>query len=77
MENQLRLLDERQNKLEVLRLKKQTELELVSDEEDDYRVKISQKDYEILKRAKQQEQEINEVFQTPPPDVKKQIARGR
>ena len=55
MENQLRLLEERQNKLEVLRLKKQTELELVSDEEDDFRVKISQKDYEILKRAKQQE----------------------
>ena len=60
--NQLRRLEERQQKLEVLKLKKAADLELISDDEDDFRVKISQKDFEILKRAKLQEQELNQEF---------------
>ena len=58
--NQLRRLEERQHKLEVLKLKKEADLELASDGEDDFRVKISQKDFEILKRAKLQELELNQ-----------------
>ena len=61
LENQLRRLEERQHKLEVLKLKKEADIELASDDdEDNFRVKISQKDFEILKRAKLQEQEMNQ-----------------
>ena len=52
MENQLALINERERKLQLAKAKKEADLQLLDDEADDFKVKISIEDYEILKRAK-------------------------
>ena len=52
MEFELQRITEREQKLQQARAKKEADLELLNDEADDFKVKISLADFEILKRAK-------------------------
>ena len=45
MENQLALINERQQKLELAKAKKEADLQLLDDEADDFKVKISVADF--------------------------------
>jgi hypothetical protein len=56
LEAELARINEREQKLILARAKKQADLELLRDEKDDFKVKISLADYEILKQAKLQSQ---------------------
>ena len=52
MEIQLARINEREKKLQAAREKKEADLALLDDEEDDFKVKISLADYELLQQAK-------------------------
>ena len=52
MEFELQRLNEREEKLQLAKAKKEADLQLLEEEKDDFRVKISLADYEILKQAK-------------------------
>ena len=52
MEFELQRLNERKEKLQLAKAKKEADLQLLEEEKDDFRVKISLADYEILKQAK-------------------------
>ena len=52
MEFELQRLNEREEKLQLAKAKKAADLELLEEEKDDFRVKISLADYELLKQAK-------------------------
>ena len=52
MEFELQRLNEREEKLQLAKAKKEADLDLLEEEKDDFRVKISLADYEILKQAK-------------------------
>ena len=52
MEFELQRLNEREEKLQLAKAKKEADLLLLEEEKDDFRVKISLADYEILKQAK-------------------------
>ena len=54
MEMELTRINERTEKLQQARQKKEADLAILDDEEDDFKVKISLKDYELLKEAKVQ-----------------------
>ena len=56
MEMQLARINEREEKLRLSKAKKEADLQLLDDEADDFKVKISLEDFEILKRAKLQQQ---------------------
>ena len=56
MEVQLARINEREEKLRMSKAKKEADLQLLDDEADDFKVKISLEDFEILKRAKLQGQ---------------------
>ena len=45
---ELARIDQREEALKAARAKKQADLELIEDEEDDFRVKISASDYKLL-----------------------------
>ena len=47
---------EREQKLQLAKAKKEADLQLLDDEADDFKVKISLADFEVLKRAKLQAQ---------------------
>ena len=47
---------EREQKLQLAKAKKEADLQLLEDENDDFKVKISLADFEVLKRAKLQAQ---------------------
>ena len=47
---------EREQKLQLAKAKKEADLQLLEDEDDDFKVKISLADFEVLKRAKLQAQ---------------------
>ena len=53
---QLERILEREQKLQLAKAKKEADLQLLDDEADDFKVKISLADFEILKRAKLQAQ---------------------
>ena len=52
MEFKLQRLNKREEKLQLAKAKKEADLQLLEEEKDDFRVKISLADYEILKQAK-------------------------
>ena len=52
IEFELQRLNEREEKLQLAKAKKEADLDLLEEEKDDFRVKISLADYEILKKAK-------------------------
>ncbi len=52
MEFELQRLNEREEKLQLAKAKKEADLELLEEEKDDFIVKISLADYELLKQAK-------------------------
>ena len=52
MEFELERINERQQKLKLSKAKKEADLQLLDDEQDDFRVKISLADFELLKQAK-------------------------
>ena len=52
MEFELQRLNEREEKLQLAKAKKEADLLLLEEEKDNFRVKISLADYEILKQAK-------------------------
>ena len=52
MQFELERINERQRKLEKSKSKKEADLQLLDDEQDDFRVKISLADFELLKQAK-------------------------
>ena len=52
MQFELERINERQRKLEMSKAKKEADLQLLDDEQDDFRVKISLADFELLKQAK-------------------------
>ena len=52
VEFELERINERQRKLEKSKSKKEADLQLLDDEQDDFRVKISLADFELLKQAK-------------------------
>ena len=52
MQFELERINERQRKLEMSKAKKEADLQLLDDEQDDFRVKISLSDFELLKQAK-------------------------
>ena len=52
MEMELERIHEREEKLQLNKQKKEADLALLDDELDDFKVKISLQDYEVLKRAK-------------------------
>ena len=56
MEMQLARIAEREQKLQAARAKKEADLALLDDEQDDFKVKISLGDYELLQEAKRQRQ---------------------
>ena len=67
MEFELQRLNEREEKLQLAKAKKEADLELLEEEKDDFRVKISLADYELLKQAKlyaqanqMQQQQVNQ-----------------
>lgn len=66
LESELARLNEREEKLQLAKAKKEADLELANDEQDDFRVKISLSDYEMLKQFKMQ-QNMNPVYQQPQP----------
>ena len=49
---QLNRIVEREQKLQLAKAKKEADLQLLDDEDDDFKVKISLADFEVLKRAK-------------------------
>ncbi len=49
---ELARIEEREEKIALSKAKKQADLQLLDDEEDDFKVKISLQDFDILKRAK-------------------------
>ena len=53
---QLERILEREQKLQLAKAKKEADLQLLDDEADDFKVKISLADFEVLKRAKLQAQ---------------------
>ena len=53
---QLDRIHEREQKLQLAKAKKEADLQLLDDEDDDFKVKISLADFEVLKRAKLQAQ---------------------
>ena len=55
MEMQLARIAEREEKLQAARAKKEADLALLDDEQDDFKVKISLADYELLQAAKRQD----------------------
>ena len=59
---ELARINEREEKLQLAKAKKEADLELVNDEQDDFRVKISLADFELLKQLKLQ-QGLNPVYQ--------------
>lgn len=54
MQFELDRINEREQKLQLARAKKEADLQLLDDEGDDFKVKISLADFEVLKRAKLQ-----------------------
>ena len=52
IEMQLARITEREEKLQTARAKKEADLALLDDEQDDFKVKISLADYELLQQAK-------------------------
>ena len=52
MEFELQRLNEREEELQLAKAKKEADLQLLEEEKDDFRVKISLAYYEILKKAK-------------------------
>ena len=52
IEFELQRLNEREEKLQLAKAKKEADLELLEEEKDNFRVKISLADYELLKQAK-------------------------
>ena len=52
MEFELQRLNEREEKLQLAKAKKEADLDLLEEEKDNFRVKISLADYELLKQAK-------------------------
>ena len=52
MEMQLARITEREEKLQAARAKKEADLALLDDEQDDFKVKISLADYELLQQVK-------------------------
>ena len=58
---ELARIEEREEKIALSKAKKQADLLLLDDEADDFRVKISMEDFEILRRAKLQ-QHANPAF---------------
>ena len=56
MQFELARINEREQKLQLSKAKKEADLQLLDDEGDDFKVKISLADYEVLKRAKLQNQ---------------------
>ena len=56
MEADLDRITEREAKLQASRRKKEADLRLLDDEQDNFRVKVSQEDFELLKRIKQGQQ---------------------
>ena len=52
MEMELARINEREEKLRMSKAKKEADLQLLDDEADDFRVKITMEDFEILRRAK-------------------------
>ena len=61
LEVELARIEEREEKIALSKAKKQADLQLLDDEADDFRVKISMEDFEILRRAKLQ-QHANPAF---------------
>ena len=51
---ELKRINERQQKLDLAKAKKEADLQLLDDEQDDFRVKVSLGDFEILRQAKLQ-----------------------
>ena len=52
MEFELRRIVDREERLKHTKAKKEADLQLLDDEADDFKVKVSLADFEILKRAK-------------------------
>ena len=52
MQLELDRINEREEKLLLAKRKKEADLELLDDEQDNFQVKISLQDFEVLKRAK-------------------------
>ena len=59
---ELERLKEREERLQIAKRKKEADLALADDEQDNFKVKISMEDWEILKQAKQQLQGNPMVF---------------
>jgi glycine cleavage system pyridoxal-binding protein P len=68
MEMELARIEEREEKIALSKAKKQADLQLLDDEEDDFKVKISLQDFDILKRAKLQQQ-ANPAFVPQHPNL--------
>lgn len=62
MQFELERLKEREEKLQLAKRKKEADLALADDEQDNFQVKISTQDWEILKRAKLQLQANPMIF---------------
>ena len=58
---ELARIEEREEKIALSKAKKQADLQLLDDEADDFKVKITMEDFEILRRAKLQ-QHANPAF---------------
>ena len=65
---ELARIEEREEKIALSKAKKQADLQLLDDEEDDFKVKISLQDFDILKRAKLQQQ-ANPAFVPQHPNL--------
>ena len=52
MQLELDRINDREEKLRLAKQKKEADLELLDDEQDNFQVKISLQDFEVLKRAK-------------------------
>ena len=59
---ELERIKEREERLQLAKRKKEADLALADDEQDNFKVKISMEDWEILKQAKQQLQGNPMVF---------------
>ena len=59
---ELERIKEREERLQIAKRKKEADLALADDEQDNFKVKISMEDWEILKKAKQQLQGNPMVF---------------
>ncbi len=65
---ELARIEEREEKIALSKAKKHADLMLLDDEADDFKVKISMEDFEILRRAKLQQQ-ANPAFVPEHPNI--------